>query len=101
MSEQFFEEGPANNLPTPLPHTESRFTETRVVCPRCHTATESLKAYKILVIHSITEEEWEKVVACPACMRKRLLNMIFRALPKSFIFFPIIASIYLCQWLLS
>jgi hypothetical protein len=75
--------------------------ELRVVCPRCRRPTDSLKVChppNVLFIGIYTAWNSERVVGCPACLRKVLFRKMLLAVPASKLVFPIVASFYLLDW---
>jgi hypothetical protein len=101
MTDERIQEG-MSDAPAPLSASDGSSDDTQVTCPRCFRPTDSLKAYnigKVLFLLYFIKFDYESVIACPSCMRQAIAKRTLVSLLLTNVFFPIVAIIYLCQYL--
>src|SRR5262249_7462672 len=87
------------------PRSGSLFSDVQgppVICPRCYRSTDSLKcAHVPNVVFLFVYIVWnyERIAACPACMRGFLVKRCLIAIPLTNILFPLFGLMYLFQFL--
>ena len=61
-------------------------------CPHCHVQTESMKLYRLLDFTFVIQLFMYKlvpVIACPKCVRRKILVMTLKEIYKANLLFPL------------
>ena len=73
-------------------------TDGAVICPRCGSATDSLKAIEVTnIVCLLVYWAWntETIVGCPSCIRKTLIKRTLAAIPLANVLYPLVGLSHL------
>jgi hypothetical protein len=87
----------SSSMDSPEPN-DAGAQDTVIACPDCFEPTDRLKIYQVPnIFFAVVVWGWatERLVACPSCMRMKLLEKLFIGILMANIFYPILAFILL------